>query len=181
MVFRKHATLILANRKKLKGSGITIAEDLTAANAKLYNDCRKHGNFINVWTKNGTVMAKKQDGKIEKIHHTPLKNGFRTNQGPNHQHQRQPYRQENQINDYNRSPIALQSSQMDIDNVNTTFTAVPMIPTAPQRDDEYSANNFINTTTTTTTNTNTSMNARPSAVSTPKNMNSRYHEVSPSW
>ena len=58
---------ILASRKKLKGHGIAIAEDLTAANAKLEREVYKHSATLATWTVNGKVMAKLKNGQTVNI------------------------------------------------------------------------------------------------------------------
>lgn len=54
--YRKRREIIM-NRKKLKGSGIVIVEDLTAANQKLLTAARKSKNFKAVWSSDGRVIA----------------------------------------------------------------------------------------------------------------------------
>lgn len=49
-------------KKNLKGTGITIKEDLTQDNLKLYNIAAQKYGHANAWTKNGVVYVKTQDG-----------------------------------------------------------------------------------------------------------------------
>ena len=54
--YRKRAE-ILANRKKLKGTGVTIAEDLTKKNLDLLKKTRKSPKVEAAWTSDGRVIA----------------------------------------------------------------------------------------------------------------------------
>lgn len=64
---RKMKEAVMRDRRKLKGSGIVIAEDLTATNAQLYATCRRDPQFSAVWTKNGRTIALGHNGKIETV------------------------------------------------------------------------------------------------------------------
>ena len=48
---------ILENRSKLKGSGVSVTEHLTAANLQLLADTRKVVGFTNVWTSQTKILA----------------------------------------------------------------------------------------------------------------------------
>ena len=48
---------IITNRKKLKGSGIVIAEDLTMKNQKLLSMARASKNITSAWTSDGRIIA----------------------------------------------------------------------------------------------------------------------------
>ena len=54
---------MLANRKKLKGKGVSVDEDLTAANYKLARDAYKHLYTLASWSSQGKVFAKLKNGK----------------------------------------------------------------------------------------------------------------------
>ena len=54
--YRKRREIIL-NKKKLKGSGITIAEDLTLKNQELLKSARKSPKVVTAWTSDGRVIA----------------------------------------------------------------------------------------------------------------------------
>lgn len=54
---------VLANRKRLKGQGISIAEDLTPANYKLERAAYRHSATMATWTVNGKIFAKLKTGK----------------------------------------------------------------------------------------------------------------------
>ena len=54
--YRKRAE-ILANRRKLKGSGVTIAEDLTMKNLDLLKKTKKSSKVLAAWTSDGRVIA----------------------------------------------------------------------------------------------------------------------------
>lgn len=49
---------VLNNKKLLKGSGITLAEDLTATRASLSKICIEKWGYRNVWTRDGIIMVK---------------------------------------------------------------------------------------------------------------------------
>ena len=57
-VSRKDCGRVLAARKALKGSGITIAEDLTEKNAKWLHSVKKREDVVAAWTKNGKCFYK---------------------------------------------------------------------------------------------------------------------------
>ena len=70
--YRKRSEIIKA-RKKLKGSGITIQEDLTPQNAELYSKTYKNPKVKAAWTHDGKIIASIQatGGKmITKIIHS---------------------------------------------------------------------------------------------------------------
>ena len=54
---------VLSERRRLKGSGQTVGEDLTKLNAKLCKDVYKHSATMNSWTINGKVWAKLKNGQ----------------------------------------------------------------------------------------------------------------------
>lgn len=54
--------LIFRNKKKLKGSGISIKEDLTQDNLLLQNEAIKIYGITNVWTSDGVVFFKSNSG-----------------------------------------------------------------------------------------------------------------------
>ena len=58
---------ILMNRKKLKGHGIAIAEDLTPANFKLEREAARHSAMLATWTVNGKIMVKLKNGQTVNI------------------------------------------------------------------------------------------------------------------
>ena len=47
----------MRNRRQLKGSGITINEDLTAKNFKLLRDAQAHEKVSTAWSSDGRVIA----------------------------------------------------------------------------------------------------------------------------
>lgn len=53
---------IIRMKKKLKGTGITIKEDLTLENLRIYNQAAQKYGYKNTWTKNGTVFARTKEG-----------------------------------------------------------------------------------------------------------------------
>ena len=53
---------VLSARRALKGTRLTITEDLTFLNLKLLNRARQHPNVKNVWSWNGTIWYVKEDG-----------------------------------------------------------------------------------------------------------------------
>ena len=50
------------NRKKLKGTGIVIAEDLTRVNSGVLNRARNHDCVESTWSVEGKLFAKLRDG-----------------------------------------------------------------------------------------------------------------------
>ena len=64
---RKKRDEILSNRRRLKGKGVVIGEYMTPATYKINRDASKHLARANVWTSNGTVIAKHKNGKTLKL------------------------------------------------------------------------------------------------------------------
>ena len=64
---RKLKDKVLANRRKLKGKGVSVDEDLTAANYKLARDAYKHSYTLASWSPQGKVFAKLKNGKTVRI------------------------------------------------------------------------------------------------------------------
>lgn len=60
--YRKRREVFI-NKKLLKGSNITVREDLTQARHKLLMDCISRYGVTNVWTVDGTVFVKVGDSK----------------------------------------------------------------------------------------------------------------------
>lgn len=58
---------ILADRKKLKGKGISIAEDLTAANYRLERAAFRHSATLASWSASGRIFVRLKNGKILKL------------------------------------------------------------------------------------------------------------------
>ena len=58
----------MSNRRKLKGSGISIQEDLTRATVSLLKKTSNHENVSSAWTADGKVIAavKTTNGKTLK-------------------------------------------------------------------------------------------------------------------
>lgn len=54
---------VLKNRKLLKGSGVSLAEDMTIENMNLIKDAEDSGMFESAWFWNGKVLAKDKDKK----------------------------------------------------------------------------------------------------------------------
>ena len=61
--------LVLKVRRKLKQSGISIAEDLTAANYKILTTARKSKNVTAAWSQDGRIYVS-ITGKSDKKHVT---------------------------------------------------------------------------------------------------------------
>ncbi|GFS09554.1 LINE-1 type transposase domain-containing protein 1 [Elysia marginata] len=61
------ANEVLAKRRALKGSGITIAEDLTPTNAAKFRKFREIKCVQRAWTKRGEIYVKREDGLILKV------------------------------------------------------------------------------------------------------------------
>lgn len=55
---------VIWKRKKLKGKGVSVGDDITKKNIGLINRAERSGNFESVWYFNGKVRAKKKNGGI---------------------------------------------------------------------------------------------------------------------
>lgn len=65
---RKATEDILGHRKNLKGSGVSVAEDLTHANFVLLNTCMDDVRAEDAWSRRGSIYVKsKADGMVKKI------------------------------------------------------------------------------------------------------------------
>ena len=65
---RTHKSEALQNRRKLKGTGIGLSEDLTKENYSRLRDVKSHENVESAWTKDGVVFAKlKSDVQPKRI------------------------------------------------------------------------------------------------------------------
>ena len=53
---------VLRARKKLKGSGVSIQEDLTKMNVKLIENLKKYDRIQDAWSWNGKVFARGRNG-----------------------------------------------------------------------------------------------------------------------
>lgn len=58
---------VLAERRKLKQSGVSIGEDLTAQNYKLLKSATQHSAVMSAWSSHGKVIAKVKNGQIVKL------------------------------------------------------------------------------------------------------------------
>ena len=54
---RDKRQLVIQERRKLKGSGISISEDLTALNMKLLNRVQNHDGISQSWSSNGNIFG----------------------------------------------------------------------------------------------------------------------------
>ena len=59
---------ILANRKKLKGSGLAIGEDLTAKNFRCLKQVQEHSATLSSWSHRGKILTKLKNGVVIQIH-----------------------------------------------------------------------------------------------------------------
>ena len=64
---RKLRDKVLADRKKLKGKGVSVDEDLTAANSRLVREAFKHSFSLSSWSSKGKVFVKLKNGKTVRI------------------------------------------------------------------------------------------------------------------
>lgn len=64
---RSHRDAVIKKRSNLKGSGISIHEDLTSDNQKLLVRVKSHAHVENAWSQNGNIYAKLKSGSIHKI------------------------------------------------------------------------------------------------------------------
>lgn len=60
---------VLANRKTLAGSGVSIAEDLTVKNFKLLKTVQDHSATMTAWPANGRIIALLKNGKKVRVDH----------------------------------------------------------------------------------------------------------------
>ena len=58
---------IMRNRKKLKGSGVVVADDLCQEIIKVYNRVRNDPRVKDAWTWFGKIFVKDEGGKIHKV------------------------------------------------------------------------------------------------------------------
>ena len=58
---------MFTNKKKLKGTGFAIFENLTKRNADLYKEVKTVAGFKNVWTSDGKIMTFNKDGKVFRV------------------------------------------------------------------------------------------------------------------
>ena len=65
--WRRIRDKILRSRSSLKGSGISIAEDLTKNNVKLLKEVQANSSVSNAWTWNGNIYAMTIDGVRVKL------------------------------------------------------------------------------------------------------------------
>ena len=54
---------VMKLRKHLRGSGVSISEDLTRRNLTMMNDLKKHPRIDDTWAWNGKIFAKGTNGK----------------------------------------------------------------------------------------------------------------------
>ena len=67
-ILRTHKLEALRNRRKLKGTGIGLSEDLTKENYQKLLKIKSHDNVESAWTKDGVIFAKlKSEVRIKKI------------------------------------------------------------------------------------------------------------------
>ncbi|GFR59737.1 LINE-1 type transposase domain-containing protein 1 [Elysia marginata] len=66
-ITHRAANEVLAKRRALKGSGITIAEDLTPTNAAKFPKFREIKSVQRAWTKRGEIYVKREDGLVLKV------------------------------------------------------------------------------------------------------------------
>lgn len=63
-IHRAKRDKVIKTRSKLKGSGITIQEDLTSENQKLLLRASSHPSVLSAWTHNGKILAKFKDSNV---------------------------------------------------------------------------------------------------------------------
>ena len=67
LISRKMKDRIIKEKKKLKGTGISIMEDLTKSNYHLYKKALESQKVSQIWTRNGQIFCKDGDDNIRKI------------------------------------------------------------------------------------------------------------------
>ena len=55
---------VFTNKKKLKGTGFAIFENLTKRNADLYKEVKTVAGLKNVWTSDGKIKTFNKDSKV---------------------------------------------------------------------------------------------------------------------
>ena len=69
---------VLVNRSKLKGSGVSIGEDMTAKNLDKLQKVQDHSAILAAWYSNGKIFAHLKNGKKVNVNiHTNLDEFFR--------------------------------------------------------------------------------------------------------
>ena len=61
---RKEKIAVIQNRKKLKGSGVSISEDLTVINHQLLIKTKHNPKVESAWSSMGKIFAKLHNGRI---------------------------------------------------------------------------------------------------------------------
>ena len=64
---RQKKKSVLENRRKLKQTGVTVAEDLTKLNYNLLMKASKHSAALTAWSSNGNILVKAKNGNVVKI------------------------------------------------------------------------------------------------------------------
>ena len=64
---RRHRGEVLSVRKKLKGSGVSVGEDLTLANYKLLRSVSNHSATMSSWSSGGKINARLKNGKKVRV------------------------------------------------------------------------------------------------------------------
>ena len=78
---------VFTNKKKLKGTGFAIFENLTKRNADLYKEVKTVAGFKNVWTSDGKIMTFNKDGKVFRVNSkSEISNVRRVTQPPDGGH-----------------------------------------------------------------------------------------------
>ncbi|KAL8592237.1 hypothetical protein ACOMHN_030912 [Nucella lapillus] len=58
---------VLADRRKLKKTGVSVGEDLTLLNYKLLKRAEQHSATLSAWASNGKILAKIKNGKTLRL------------------------------------------------------------------------------------------------------------------
>jgi len=64
---RRHRSEVIAARRKLKGTGIAVLEDLTPLNAERLGVVHKHRSVANSWTTEGRIFALLSTGEVVRV------------------------------------------------------------------------------------------------------------------
>ena len=73
---REHKTAAMKGRSRLKGTGITIGEDLCKAMLEVTNRARNHPRVKDTWAWNGSVYIKDFGDKVYKLNYGEPLDGF---------------------------------------------------------------------------------------------------------
>ena len=79
---REKRELVLRERRRLKGTSVSICEDVTSKNLGLMKEAEKHSATLSVWSSKGQIIAKLKNNTTVRVNiHTNLDEVFRAAMG----------------------------------------------------------------------------------------------------